>query len=338
MSGTNFLIKNKTNVLVINSEFGDTTSPGVDGLNIQNCRNVLIYRCTVSNVAGEGIHIYATNEYGTENVTILDSLVSHAREDGIKVETRDDQVMPFVNPMKNVRILSNRIRHTGLGTTSLPAARHGMYVKAQDALIEGNLVFHSYYGSAITLRSSGVIRGNRCGYSYQWAIGMTSQTRLGPSKTVLIENNVIYMDLAYAGSTIGGGIRYSKDSTTAMQFPPEKSITRFNTLHFKNEYALPQAMIQLSSSIASNEVYGNLLVDQRSTPIYIGTSPGAVLSQNYQTSSASVFIDAVNHDYRLASASQAIGFANGLTRAPALDIEGKSRPTQGSLDAGAYEN
>lgn len=88
------------------------------------------------------------------------------------------------------------IHDIGLGTTQLPYARHGMYLKARDILVEGNTIYNCFYGQGISLRNAGIIRNNKIWNCLAglciayWAQTNTS----GSSKTVVIEGNQCRQD------------------------------------------------------------------------------------------------------------------------------------------------
>ncbi len=68
---------------------------------------------------------------------------------------------------------------------------HGIYVQAQDFLIEDNTVINATDGNGISVRSSGVVRNNTVNGTAKSGISYYADHMRGPSNQLLIEDNMI---------------------------------------------------------------------------------------------------------------------------------------------------
>lgn len=173
------------NTLVRNCRIHDTVGIGIL---IGNVRNVVIHNCEVWNV-DKGIMVGATGS--TEDVTIDGNYVHDVQRSGIgSLQGSADGFH-----QKNVRILHNRIKNTGIGRPDGHA--HPIYIQTQDYLIEGNVISGTRDGNGISIRSSGIVRCNRVsGVSSTGkpALRYYSDHETGPSNTLLIEHNQLISD------------------------------------------------------------------------------------------------------------------------------------------------
>jgi|GEM_PF-5027704 len=134
------------------------------GLFLMNCKNITVKSCEIIDVFGQGLKVAGDNADKVSGIIIDSCRLAYIYDDGIKVEVENDQSdFDKVLPMKNVVIKNNIIHDIGLGITQLPYARHGMYVKSRDALIEGNTIYNCFYGEGISLRNAGLVRNK-----YKW--------------------------------------------------------------------------------------------------------------------------------------------------------------------------
>lgn len=192
------------------------------GLYLSNCKNVIIRNCEITDVFGQGIKVTGDNADKVSGIVIDSCRIAYIYDDGIKVEVKDDQTdFNNVLPMKGIVIRNNLIHDTGLGITQLPYARHGMYVKSRDALIEGNTIYNCFYGEGISLRNAGIVRNNKVWNCYIGCIGFWPQTNTeGSSKTVVIENNICRQD-------------YNMDlKMRHIYFPENDPVLKFNLIQW----------------------------------------------------------------------------------------------------------
>lgn len=166
------------------------------GIKIYNSKNVEINSCEIMDVFGQGIRVEASKSTLGGDVLIENCRIAYIYDDGIKFTVKDDQYKPeIVLPYKGGVIRNNIIHDIGLGISQLPYARHGMYLKSRDILVEGNIVYNCFYGQGISLRNAGIIRNNRIWNCYSGCINYWAQTNTeGSSKKVIIHNNQCRQD------------------------------------------------------------------------------------------------------------------------------------------------
>jgi hypothetical protein len=169
------------------------------GIYLFNCIKVVVSDCDVTDIFGQGIKVNGDDYTKTGDILIANNRIAYTYDDALKFEIKGDQDdnggkknLPF----KGGIVRNNVIHDIGLGITQLPFARHGMYLKARDILVEGNTVYNCFYGQGISLRNAGIIRNNKvwncCGglcIAY-WAQTSTDES----SKTVIIEGNQCRQD------------------------------------------------------------------------------------------------------------------------------------------------
>lgn len=166
------------------------------GIKVYNSKDVKINSCEIMDVFGQGILVEASKATFGGEVLIENCRIAYIYDDGIKFTVKDDQYKPnMVLPYKGGIIRNNIIHDIGLGISQLPYARHGMYLKSRDILVEGNTVYNCFYGQGISLRNAGIIRNNRIWNCYSGCINYWAQTNTeGSSKKVIIHKNQCRQD------------------------------------------------------------------------------------------------------------------------------------------------
>ncbi len=254
---------------VFNKEYVFAQLGGVYGIYIKNCKNVLVTNSEVLDVFGQGIRVDGDNNMTTSDITIDSNRIAYIYDDGIKYSVDGDQ-MPFNNPkakpFRGGIVRNNTLHDIGLGVSRLDFARHGMYLKAADILVEGNTVYNCFYGSGISLRNAGIIRNNNifnCAYA---CIAYHTQTiTTESSKVVLIENNNLRQDYAMdfpmrivfepekeynhcvQGCIYIGLVNVQKDSCVFIK----KCIVQNNTCHLFKDYPSEIGNLKLTNNCAS---------------------------------------------------------------------------------------
>jgi hypothetical protein len=229
------------------------------GIALMDCRDVAIVGNDVTDVFGRGIKVGGSSAFDRAvplNVSIERNRIAYIMDDGILFVAEGDQGNPGVNlALTGGRIVGNLIHNIGLGLSKLPFARHGMYLKVRDVLVEDNTIFNCFYGQGISLRNAGIIRGNRVrntmgGIAY-WAQTNTA----GSSREVVIEGNTIRQDLA-----IDVPMRHiahpAKNRTGHLEFPGiviqysaeeylrlDRVIIRRNKIEVLQDYEIPAPLI-----------------------------------------------------------------------------------------------
>jgi hypothetical protein len=308
------------NTLILNATFHD-----IDGsaLMLRNVSNVYIKNCTIYNVAEDGIVLRSTGS--TRNVTIDGCTIYNTGHNGILAKQGEEESVDHANLIiKNNTLYAN-------GTTD---SDHGMYIFATDSVIENNVVYGSK-GNGISLRSSGIVRGNKIWDTEKSCVRYHSDHAPGASNTLLIENNVCYQKQAGEGTP---GISLSREEIAPESWLLQNYIIRFNTvvLLTPDRYGFEVESQDFESKQV--EVYGNLFVNTKDisktlAPQYIDYN-----SNNYASTSLQGFVNPTRqpYDFQLKADSPARYHASKEADFPALDINGVTRVTR-YLDAGAYQ-
>ncbi|MBF0392503.1 MAG: right-handed parallel beta-helix repeat-containing protein [Alphaproteobacteria bacterium] len=154
-----------------------------DGIFLRNVDNVRIENSTIDNISGTGIRLSTSGS--TTDVTIADNTITNTTRDGIAVGQRyEDGVDHF-----GLKVIGNHIDTTGTAGSS--GLYHGIYVQSSDFHIEGNHVTNSTDGNAISVRSSGLVRGNLIDGTGKSGISYYADHMRGPTDLLTIENNII---------------------------------------------------------------------------------------------------------------------------------------------------
>jgi len=320
------------NTLIINSKFNSASGPGI---RICGVNNVYILSNEIYNepntVGGHGIELGSSSGCGTENITIDNNIIHDIRSSGI---------IPKASPTNgtfhnNLVIKNNNIYNIGNNDKD-----HGIYNIAGDVKILNNVI-HGSMGNGISTRSSGVISGNIFWDTVKSCIRYFTDHETGPSKKLLIENNICYntpVNPIYAQSDGYPliSVLYSPD-TLSDSWLADKYEIRFNTL-VSTIANNPGIQIQSSQFNSKDvKVYGNLVINSKNQSNTIINQYIDYLSRNYVSSSLMGFmVNSVPYNFHLAQTSGAINFASGESSFPPLDRDGKSR-SQNNLDSGAYQ-
>lgn len=261
------------------------------GINIYNCIGVTVSDCEVTDIFGQGIVAGGDDYTKTSGAIIEKCRIAYIYDDAIKFQVKGDQSdgggevkLPYMGGI----VRDNLIHDIGLGTSQLPFARHGMYLKARDILVEGNVIYNCFYGGAISLRNAGIIRNNKIwncmgGISY-WAQTSTE----GSSKTIVIEGNTVRQDyiidfrmrhISTLAKAPGDGtsnliqVAYLQNQKTAVI---EKFIIRNNTCIANQDYKSDKALIGGFGKPQPGQIIqveNNNLYDGRKTKNYYSNIP-----------------------------------------------------------------
>ena len=282
----------KTTILPLDSMDYPQTRGGFDciGLWSHNSSDVSIFNCDITDVFGPGIKIRGSDCNTTKGISIEKSRIAYTYDDGIKIGVENDQDDSSVLPFKGGIIRDNIIHDIGLGTSQLPYARHGMYLKARDILVEGNIIYNCFYGQGISLRNAGVIRNNKIWNCYNSCISYWAQTNTeGSTKKVVIENNqcrqnytmnfmmrhISRLDnISGLGSPIIS-IAYRQSVPTAII---SEFVIRGNTVILNKDYTGKSALIGGIGERKAGQsvvVENNRLIDMRKEKVYYSNmNPG----------------------------------------------------------------
>ncbi|MGG1517161.1 right-handed parallel beta-helix repeat-containing protein [Paenibacillus oryzisoli] len=261
------LISNSDTVQIKNTTVRNLTDNGnVYGMGIYLYRsdNVMVDHATVKELVwtGTAFHAHAMHIYGGSGITVKNSQIYNVDGNGITVEADNT----------NVLIDNNDIYNSGRRPFSSSAPYHGIYAKAADMTIQYNRIHDSLDGSAISMRSTGVVKGNTLTNNKHAAIAYWPDYPKGASGKLDIINNIISQD-AYTTTN-------SKASGIAINYTDGKPADNY----FNNFY-IDHNQITLTSgnslgmitcfqatgtwSISNVQVTNNTLTDGRSTPNYL---------------------------------------------------------------------
>lgn len=171
------------NTLIKNCRFRGIAD---NALTLRSVEGVRVENCVFEDIGGNAIHMSITGS-GTKDVTLIGNTIQNCGRNGITGGQRYEEGLD----QRNYRVLNNRIENVGLEPGLKSGLLHGIYVQAQDFLIEGNAVLNAADGNGISVRSSGVVRGNTCEGVAKSGISYYADHMRGPSDLLLIEGNVI---------------------------------------------------------------------------------------------------------------------------------------------------
>lgn len=165
------------------------------GIFLKDCEGIRIRRCTLASTGLRGVQLSSAG--GNRNVAIEDCEIYGATDDGIYTGEKSGAVQQF-----DVFIRRNWIHHVS-SNLSWPGHYHGMYIQSAEAVIEDNLITDVVDGNGISMRSSGVARGNRILRVGKAGLAYFNDHPSGPSLKLVWENNLIW-EVANNLANIGG--------------------------------------------------------------------------------------------------------------------------------------
>ncbi len=308
------------NTLIIGSSFHDISG---DAIIMRNVSNVYIKDCYIYNIQGNGIVLRSTG--GTDGVTIEGCEIHDTQKNGIIAKQNLDDNVDHTNLVIKDNVLYNNGSHP---------LNHGIYVQTQDAKVLNNEVYGSS-GNGISIRSSGLVSGNKVWGSYKSCIRYFNDNVKGSSDILLIENNVCYLTL---GGKLSPAIGLLWTNDASPEWAVAKYIIRFNTVVL---YTSDRSGIVVESREFNEkrvEIYGNIVVNTKNVANAIDGLYTDYLSGNYISTSLDGFVNALTDplDFHLTSKSPAVNFASTEESFPLQDIDGLPR-VKGILDSGAYQ-
>lgn len=242
------LISNSSNVQIKNSTVRNIIDNGNEhgmGIYLYRSDNLVVDNATVRELewSGTASHAHSIHIYGGNNITIKNSDIYNVDGNGITVETDNS----------NVLIDNNDIYNTGLNPFSASAPYHGIYAKAADTVIQNNRIRDAKDGSAISIRSTGIIQGNTLYNNKHAAIAYWPDYPKGASNKLDIKNNVIWHDNYTTTNSKASGIAINYTGGK----PPE---------HYFNDFYIDNNLL----SIAAGNGYGLIACHQATGTWSIG--------------------------------------------------------------------
>jgi hypothetical protein len=308
------------NTLIVGAVFHDFTG---DAITLGNVSNVYIKNCEIYGIDGNGIVFRSTKK--TDRVTIDGCVIHDTTRNGIIAK----QNIPEGGIHTQLVIKNNRLYDNG--TDELD---HGMYIQSQDTKIENNDISGST-GNGISIRSSGIISGNKITDTQKSCIRYFSDNVRGPSNTLLIENNICQLSLPGAQSS-------AFSLLLADNTPPgwivENFIIRFNTIAVFTGKRAGIAIESPELKLQNIQVYGNIVINTEDLQGTIQNENIDYFSSNYMSTQFQGFenIKHPPYDLHLTPWSPAIDFADRESNFPVYDADGQPRNPD-HLDAGAYQ-
>ena len=308
------------NVLIINSTFYNINE---DAITLRNVSNVYIKNCDIHGISGNGIVLSSTGK--TDNVTIDGCTIYDTTKNGI-IAKQD-----HVERIDHTRLV---IKNNTLYNNGSSELDHGLYVQAQDAIIQNNEI-HESAGNGISIRSSGIVSGNKIWDTQKSCIRYFSDNETGPSNTLLIENNTCHLKLGGAESPAISLLWWEDASPSWIV---DNYIIRFNTVVMFTGQRIGIRVESSQFAPKNINVYGNIVVNTQNIDATIHKDYIDYLSSNYISTSLDGFVNSQTEpfDFHLTAISPAVDHAKDETDFPLIDMDGMSRLIE-HLDAGAYQ-
>ena len=315
-----------------------TSGSAQDFVQLSSCSYVTLDGFEVSGAPRSGIAILGVKEDGSDaRGVIIQNCYSHDNG-GTQVSGRHDGI--FSGFAMDLTIQDNRIEKTG---------EHGIYVSnaADNPSILRNVVSNTgnnciQINADLSTGGDGLITNWRIEGNVVQQCKGSAGFNLDGAVHGVARNNVI-VNVAGAGITLfqGDGAEASHDNVVVNNtiYSPSGSRPGIQVADGANNNVIFNNIIVARSSALEVQKVTGLMHDYN----LISTYSGATASAHEATppAAASLFMDAANGDYRLASgASAAIdkGVASfGGASAPTFDVSGAPRPAGAAVDIGAYE-
>jgi hypothetical protein len=308
------------NTLIIGATFHNIDG---DAITLRNVSNVYIKNCVIYSTNGNGIVLRSTGK--TDKITIDGCTIYNTTKNGI-IAKQD-----YVDDVNHTRlVIKNNILYNN-GSHDLD---HSIYVQTQDSKILNNEI-HGSTGNGISIRSSGVVSGNKIWDTDKSCIRYFSDNVKGPSNTLLIENNICYLTLAGSQSP---AVSLLWSDQASPDWMVDDYIIRFNTIAVLTDQ---RAGIVVESNQFDGKnimVYGNIVINTQNPSGTIEKEHIDYLSSNYVSTSLDGFLNGQSapFDFHITTGSPAVDYANKEINFPPRDDDGQLRLI-GELDAGAYQ-
>ncbi len=206
----------------------------LSGVMLKGCESIKIKRCTIYGNGERGIQLSSTG--GNQDILIQDCEIYGVMIDGIY--SGDVKGQELQQP--GLVISRNYIHHVSSNDT-WAGHFHGMYIQSPDAVIEDNLVTDVFDGNGISMRSSGVVRGNQIFRVGKGGIAYFNDHKSGPGQTLVIENNLVH--------TVSLNPKVTKTTCLVVLDPPKDAPSpRVETFKGKNNQVQDNNASYLSSS------------------------------------------------------------------------------------------
>lgn len=167
------------------------------GVMLKGCEKIAIRRCVFAGNGLRGIQLSSTG--GNRDVVIESCEIYGATDDGIFAGEKKGLV-----DQPGLLIRRNFIHHVS-SNLSWPGHYHGMYIQSAGASIEDNLVADVVDGNGISMRSSGIARGNTIVRVGKAGLAYFNDHPSGEDRLVIWESNTIF-EVGRNQANIGGDL------------------------------------------------------------------------------------------------------------------------------------
>ena len=316
------------------------TGHALDGIIIRNCTFVgaaaslevktitggRIEDCTFLNNAGSGVQIGV----GAIGWTVRNCSFTNIGRNGVLVQ------------QDAINLVIEECEFTDVATDSVGDKRHGIYAQAPGVLIQNNTFSRIHDGNAISIRSTGTVRGNVVG-----DVGLLGQQSDGikyypssladPTATLVIENNIVWDPSKH-------GIELDALPADSLNYA-ENVVIRYNTVLIRSGphvlHPSPRG-IDLDADMADKymSVYGNLVVNEvRGLSDNSDSPPHADFAQDNLVFAANpgFFVDWAAENFHILNNPLVVDAAQPSPAPPGADLDGDPRPTGNAPDVGADE-
>ncbi|MBU2552536.1 MAG: right-handed parallel beta-helix repeat-containing protein [Proteobacteria bacterium] len=279
------------------------------GLHLSNVRGLSILDNRFTGIKSNAIKLRSDKNQGTEDILIKGNLFKDIAATAILAG----------EPNVRLRIIGNRFENVALITSG--EKQHAMYLKGPEFLVEGNVISGVIDANGISVRTSGVVRGNFIEKAAKDGIKYYSSSETKGSGRLVIEANVAVGN-GHGGIALAAGKGPLVDQVEI----------RFNTLAGNGR----GIWIYEDLDRVGISIYGNLIVEADKKYIYTRTKP-TLETDNLEVDAEPGFVNAAGRDFNLVKASPAVGFVRKAPGLPPYDYQGRSfgRPP---YDAGAMQS
>ena len=307
-------LRGVSNVLIRNSTFRNISNSSA--IRIEDATNVRVENVTIDGVSGKrslnGVYIVDSTEVSVVDSTIF-NISSRGQSAGIRVGGAESANITFQGnhiydtqgngivsdgcsacaaeqtihdaPVPGLRIVDNLIHDTGKTPETVEGSpTHGMYIKAQDAWIEGNTVYNAFDGSGISVRSTATVVNNRVWDTKYETLVFYQMKPAGPSmRSVIRGNELFFTDRAPSGSN-RWLLKLGWNKSKGIPLRYDTFDVRNNTFSICTAAAGTYA-IALFYPFENLTVEGNDFVDRRDRPRYfadLGTPSEYVAGNTFE--------------------------------------------------------
>lgn len=286
-----------------------------DGLQIRDVDGLCVENCIFRNISEDAIRF--RNSGSSNAVKIKDNEIYNIQENGILAPEGH----------LNSLIEGNLIYNVALSNTSsqFGAPHHGIYFQGIGVSILNNEIYNvlNDQGNAISIRTSGIIAGNKLHQATDHGISYYSD-HPSNSGVLLIENNFIYDNGKRA-------INLASNGNTANHIAAAE--IRFNTM-----ISSTSSVIGINDKLTGTAVdlTANIAIRMDGSSLFVFSNQPYTTNRNITANNDVGFVSYAGRDLHLTNSSIARNHAAGITNFPAIDIDGDNRASA-TLDAGADE-